>query len=381
MTINVRESIPSLSGANVVSSHTPGKPVHSFQVDKDGCFFVIVGRAVNLDGVSVGGYRLTVTDEGAPPHPAKDDRHSPLMYDSEDVVLISPHRPGMKAFITGDSHTEGGTTYTPSTSMGNVPGDGRMDSFDDIDLFKRRLDAGKYDVIVRSQAGETSSNKGTARRSGNGKIRLAFSVYDSAGEWVTLLEASGGREVNAFSASPSACSPTSSSDEEYTCRNTAYATVQIDRSGEYFVAVKSDFLSRNNPQTGDYSVEIRAVQDPSLSRLQSVPSGISDTRLAVRATVLKSAGRRALPAIQESHRHRVDQLRNGSDRRDPPGREVCLVGHTLHLRPRSGYVLQPAGVTRERLFQRGPDSHRPDDAGPRESRGSREATLPTRARG
>ena len=282
---NVREIIPTTTVANVVYIRNRPENLHSFQVDNEGCFFVIVGWATGFDGGSVGGYRLTVTDEGAPPHPAKDDMHSPLMYDAEDVFLIRPHRPGMTAFITGDSHTEGGTTYTPSTSIGNVPGDGRIDAFDDVDLFKRRLVAGTYDVILRSQAGETSSNKDTARRSGNGKIRLAFSVHDSAGGWVTLLEALGGREVNALSASPSSCSPTSSSDEEYSCRNMTYATVQIDRSGDYFVAVRRDHLPRNNPQTGDYSVEIRAVRDASLSRLQPVPSGVSDTRVTVRATV------------------------------------------------------------------------------------------------
>ena len=66
--------------------------------------------------------------------------------------------------------------------------------------------------------------------------------------------------------------------------------MQVDRSGEYFVAVRPNILSRNNPQTGDYSVEIRAVRDPSLSRLRSVPSGISDTKVTVRATVSNLRG-------------------------------------------------------------------------------------------
>ena len=169
LTINVRESIPSNTGANVVYIRNLPENVHSFQVDNQGCFFVIVGWASGFDRGSVGGYRLTVTDEGAPPHPARDDMHSPLMYDAEDVFLMTPHRPGLKAFITNNSHTEGGTTYTPSTRIGSVPGDGRMDSYDDQDLFKRRLQPGKYDVIVRSQAGETASNKGKARTSGDGQ--------------------------------------------------------------------------------------------------------------------------------------------------------------------------------------------------------------------
>ena len=62
-----------------------------------------------------------------------------------------------------------------------------MDSRDDEDLFKRRLQPGTYDVIVRSQAGKTTSSKDPARSSGNDKIRLAFSVYDSSGGQVSLM--------------------------------------------------------------------------------------------------------------------------------------------------------------------------------------------------
>ena len=46
-----------------------------------------------------------------------------------------------------------------------------------------------------------------------------------------------------------------------------------------------NIIPKNNPQTGDYSVEIRAVRDPSVSGLQSLPSGLSDTTVTVRATV------------------------------------------------------------------------------------------------
>ena len=282
---NVREIIPTNTGANLVDSHNLPDTVHSFQVDNEGCFFVKIGEAHSVGAASVGGYRLTVTDEGTPPHPARDDLHSPLMYDSEDVFLISPHKPGLRAFITRTSHTEDGTTYTPSTRIGNAPGNGRMDSYDDQDLFKRRLGPGTYDVIVRSEAGKPASDKSTARGNGNGKIRLAFSVYDSSGGYVSLLEAPGGRDVNAVSASQSACSLTSSQEEEYTCRNTTYATVQIDESGEYFVLVRGDILPRNNPAKGDYSVAVSVSRDAAISRLQSVSNALSDTTMKVSATI------------------------------------------------------------------------------------------------
>ena len=73
--------------------------------------------------------------------------------------------------------------------------------------------------------------------------------------------------------------------EEYTCRNTAYATVQIDQRGGYFVWVAADFSSRNNPPRGDYSVEISESRDAAISRLQSVSNGLSDTTMKVSATI------------------------------------------------------------------------------------------------
>ena len=91
----------------------------------------------------VGGYRITVRDEGVPPHPARADAQSPLMYDAEDVYLLGSDSPGMSVFITRETYTDGdGVTYSLSSSIGSIASTARIDSYDDIDLFRRECPQG-----------------------------------------------------------------------------------------------------------------------------------------------------------------------------------------------------------------------------------------------
>ena len=287
---NVKEIIPSHTGVEVPPVPPVVKPV-SLLVDNQECFFVTVLGGFGLGNQSsVGGYRLTVTDEGTPPHPAKDDEHSPLMFDSEGAFLLKPFQPGLKAFITRDSHTHDGTTYTPSTRIGRIPGDGRLDDYNDEDLFKSRLQAGKkYYVIVRAGEGDAADSKPPARDSANSKVHPAFLVLDSSGEQVSLLEPSGsaGHDIASSVVICATLETVAEDEQEFVCRNTAYATVEVEQTGDYFVGVHL----RNTPVTGDYSVEIPEVRSPVLTGLQSVAeSGPSHNTLAVRATVSNPRG-------------------------------------------------------------------------------------------
>ena len=241
----------------------------------------------------VGGYRITVSDEGIPPHPARADAHSPLMYDAEDVHLLRGDSPGMHVFITRETYTDSdGNRYPPSSSFGSIAGNGRMDSNDDIDLFRRRVSRGLYDVFIQSEAvrsksyAEDKSNDADrlsdARdRAHNNTLRAVFSVLEGsrgadAGFAVDLTP--GDDSVYESLANPDTAICTIVRQESYVhentsetktrptyeCKATTIATFEAEYSDYYYVKVERQY---NQFSLGAYRVNMRAVQAPSLSRL------------------------------------------------------------------------------------------------------------------
>ena len=258
--------------------------------ERETCLFIRVGL---LYQDVIGGYRITVRDEGVPPHPARADAHSPLMYDAEDLHLLRGDSPGMHVFITRETYTDGdGNSYPPSSSFGSIPATGRMDSYDDIDLFRRRVSPGLYEVFIQSEAvrsksyDEDKSNdearlNSTRDRAHNNTLRAAFSVLEGsqgadAGSAVDLTpgdDSSFDSLANPGTAICTTVRQESYVDENtsetktrptYECKATTIATFEAEYSDYYYVTV---FRQYDQPNLGTYRVNMRAVQAPSLSRL------------------------------------------------------------------------------------------------------------------
>ena len=258
----------------------------------------------------IGGYRITVRDEGVPPHPARADAHSPLMYDAEDLHLLRGDSPGMHVFITRETYTDGdGNSYPPSSSFGSIAGNGRIDSNDDIDLFRRRVSPGLYEVFIQSEAvrsrsyDEDKSNDearlSDARdRAHNNTLRAAFSVLEGsqgadAGSAVDLTpgdDSSFDSLANPGTAICTTVRQESYVDENtserktrptYECKATTIATFEAEYSDYYYVTV---FRQYDQPNLGTYRVNMRAVQAPSLSGLANASNAIS-RNATVKATV------------------------------------------------------------------------------------------------
>ena len=265
------------------------------------CMFLNV-YVINRERL-VGGYRITVRDEGIIPHPARDDKHSPLMYDVEDVQLLRGDSPGMHLFITRETHTVTppatveepnpvSVTYSPSSSFGSIAGTGRMDSSDDLDLFRRRVSTGLHDVFIQSEAvrsrsyaddksSDAARYRNTWDRARNDKVKIGFSVLEGsqgedAGHAVDLTP--NDDQVYDSLATPGGATCETVRQESYVdvntserktrpvyeCKATTFATFQAESSGYHYVLAH---LHGGNHDRGTYRVEMRAVQAPSLSRL------------------------------------------------------------------------------------------------------------------
>ena len=253
--------------------------------ERETCLFIRVGL---LYQDVIGGYRITVRDEGVPPHPARADAHSPLMYDAEDLYLLRGDSPGMHVFITRETYTDGdGNSYPPSSSFGSIASNGRIDSNDDIDLFRRRVSPGLYEVFIQSEAvrsrsyDEDKSNDAArlsdARdRAHNNTLRAAFSVLEGsqgadAGSAVDLTpgdDSSFDSLANPGTAICTTVRQESYVDEDtserktrptYECKATTIATFEAEYSDYYYVTV---FRQYDQPNLGTYRVNMRAVQAP-----------------------------------------------------------------------------------------------------------------------
>ena len=275
--------------------------------ERETCLFIRVGL---LYQDVIGGYRITVRDEGVPPHPARADAHSPLMYDAEDLHLLRGDSPGMHVFITRETYTDGdGNSYPPSSSFGSIAGNGRIDSNDDIDLFRRRVSPGLYEVFIQSEAvrsrsyDEDKSNdearlNSTRDRAHNNTLRAAFSVLEGsqgadAGSAVDLTpgdDSSFDSLANPGTAICTTVRQESYVDENtserktrptYECKATTIATFEAEYSDYYYVTV---FRQYDQPNLGTYRVNMRAVQAPSLSRLANASDATSRV-VKARATV------------------------------------------------------------------------------------------------
>ena len=276
------------------------------------CLFIRVWEDIPAGSKgSVGGYRITVRDEGVPPHPARADAHSPLMYDAEDLYLLGGSNPlGMSVFITGETYTDGhGNSYPPSSSFGSIAGNGRIDSNDDIDLFRRRVSPGLYEVFIQSEAVRSRSYdedkshdearlNSTRDRAHNNTLRAAFSVLEGsqgadAGSAVDLTpgdDSSFDSLANPGTAICTTVRQESYVDENtserktrptYECKATTIATFEAEYSDYYYVTV---FREYDQPNLGTYRVNMRAVQAPSLSGLANASNAIS-RNATVKATV------------------------------------------------------------------------------------------------
>ena len=253
------------------------------------CLFIRVWEDIPAGSKgSVGGYRITVRDEGVPRHPARADAHSPLMYDAEDLYLLRGDSPGMHVFITRETYTDGdGNSYPPSSSFGSIASNGRIDSNDDIDLFRRRVSPGLYEVFIQSEAvrsrsyDEDKSNDAArlsdARdRAHNNTLRAAFSVLEGsqgadAGSAVDLTpgdDSSFDSLANPGTAICTTVRQESYVDEDtserktrptYECKATTIATFEAEYSDYYYVTV---FRQYDQPNLGTYRVNMRAVQAP-----------------------------------------------------------------------------------------------------------------------
>ena len=254
------------------------------------CMFIQVGLL--YFEVRVGGYRITVHDEGPTPHPARADAHSPLMYDAEDVYLLGGDSPGMSVFITRETHTDGdGVTYSPSSSFGSIASTARIDSLDDIDLFRRRVSPGLYDVFIQSEAvrswsyasdkSDDSSLEDTRKRAQNDGLGVGFNVLEGsqgadAGLAVDLTP--GDDSIFDSAATPGGAICAIVGQESYVdvdtsvrktrpifeCKMTTIATFEAEYRDYYYVAAYRHYGWNN---LGTYRVDMRAVQAPSLSGL------------------------------------------------------------------------------------------------------------------
>ena len=301
--------VPSSKGKHVKEFDNDAN-VQNIKADLDEgetCLFIRVGL---LYQDVIGGYRITVRDEGVPPHPARADAHSPLMYDAEDLHLLRGDSPGMHVFITRETYTDGdGNSYPPSSSFGSIAGNGRIDSNDDIDLFRRRVSPGLYEVFIQSEAvrsrsyDEDKSNDearlSDARdRAHNNTLRAAFSVLEGsqgadAGSAVDLTpgdDSSFDSLANPGTAICTTVRQESYVDENtserktrptYECKATTIATFEAEYSDYYYVTV---FRQYDQPNLGTYRVNMRAVQAPSLSGLANASNAIS-RNATVKATV------------------------------------------------------------------------------------------------
>ena len=301
--------VPSSKGKHVTEFDNDAN-VQNIKADLDEgetCLFIRVGL---LYQDVIGGYRITVRDEGVPPHPARADAHSPLMYDAEDLHLLRGDSPGMSVFITGETYTDGhGNSYPPSSSFGSIAGNGRIDSYDDIDLFRRRVSPGLYEVFIQSEAvrsrsyDEDKSNdearlNSTRDRAHNNTLRAAFSVLEGsqgadAGSAVDLTpgdDSSFDSLANPGTAICTTVRQESYVDENtserktrptYECKATTIATFEAEYSDYYYVTV---FRQYDQPNLGTYRVNMRAVQAPSLSRLANASDATSRV-VKARATV------------------------------------------------------------------------------------------------
>ena len=266
--------------------HSGGAPV------PDRCFYVDV---VPASGGTVGGYRVTITDEGPPPHPAWDDRHSPLMYDWEDLFLFkkpSVDGGGLKAFINSESLTEDGATYSPSSMFGSIPGNAKLDTSGDFDLLRTSsLSTGPHEVVVKSDFGPSHPVIGEARKRAANVLPLAVKVWDSDAEYIGLngdrhkftvgrggevcekvgtapytynhptrtMNDPGGATVdqtdtNGDTVLDSSGNPVqvpkqvpvkiTTQRDTFGCRVTTFATFDVTGPGQYYVSVSLDFLRK-----------------------------------------------------------------------------------------------------------------------------------------
>ena len=301
--------VPSSKGKHVKEFDNDAN-VQNIKADLDEgetCLFIRVGL---LYQDVIGGYRITVRDEGVPPHPARADAHSPLMYDAEDLHLLRGDSPGMHVFITGETYTDGhGNSYPPSSSFGSIPATGRMDSYDDTDLFRRRVSPGLYEVFIQSEAvrsrsyDEDKSNdearlNSTRDRAHNNTLRAAFSVLEGsqgadAGSAVDLTPGDDSSFDSLANPGTAICTtvrqesyvdentPERKTRPTYECKATTIATFEAEYSDYYYVTV---FRQYDQPNLGTYRVNMRAVQAPSLSRLANASDATSRV-VKARATV------------------------------------------------------------------------------------------------
>ena len=259
----------------------------------------------------IGGYRITVRDEGAIPHPARADAHSPLMYDAEDLRLLkSDNTAGMSVFITRETYTDGdGVTYPPSSSFGSIPGTGRMDSYDDVDLFRKQVSPGLYEVFIQSQgvrsrsyqedkSSDSSRLKDARDRARRNTLRAGFSVLEGPqGEAAGYAEDLTPGDDSSYDslANPGGAICTVVRQESYVdvntserktrptyeCKATTIATFEAEYRDYYYVKIFSQY---NRLNQGTYRVDMRAVQAPSLSGLANASEATSRVAKA-RATV------------------------------------------------------------------------------------------------
>ena len=284
----VTYKVPTTTGRNINEFDQDDNP-QNIKTDlrtAETCMFIGVWE-INQTGTlwSIGGYRITVRDEGVPRLPARADAHSPLMYDAEDVHLLRGDSPGMHVFITQETYTDGdGNSYPPSSSFGSIAGNGRIDSNDDIDLFRRRVSPGLYEVFIQSEAvrsrsyDEDKSNDAARlsdarERAHNNTLRAAFSVLEGsqgedAGSAVDLTpgdDSSFDSLANPGTAICTTVRQESYVDEDtsqrktrptYECKATTIATFEAEYSGYYYVTV---FRQYDQPNLGTYRVNMRAV--------------------------------------------------------------------------------------------------------------------------
>ena len=301
--------VPSSKGKHVKEFDNDAN-VQNIKADLDEgetCLFIRVGL---LYQDVIGGYRITVRDEGVPPHPARADAHSPLMYDAEDLHLLRGDSPGMHVFITRETYTDGdGNSYPPSSSFGSIAGNGRIDSYDDIDLFRRRVSPGLYEVFIQSEAVRSRSydedkSHDAARlsdardRAHNNTLRAAFSVLEGsqgadAGSAVDLTPGDDSSFDSLANPGTAICTTVrqesyvdgNTSERKtrptYECKATTIATFEAEYSDYYYVTV---FRQYDQPNLGTYRVNMRAVQAPSLSRLANASDATSWV-VKARATV------------------------------------------------------------------------------------------------
>ena len=289
------ESAPSSIKISVQEFDVDDKPAN-IKADLHGavtCMFIRVGLVDRYEN-RVGGYRITVRDEGLIPHPARADAHSPLMYDSEDRFLIGGSSPGMHVFITGETHTTYTNgievIYSSSRSYGSTSSTARMDSYDDIDIFRKRVSPGLHDVFIQSESPTSHHENGLA---------VGFSVMQGlqGTEPGRVVDLTPGDDRFDSVATPGATLCANVGRESYIelgtninktrdiwdCKRKTVATFEAEYSGYYYVAAH---LQRSPDFLGTYRVEMRRVSSraPSLTGLSNA-SDTTSRNLNVKATV------------------------------------------------------------------------------------------------